>query len=72
MGLSTLYTRDAPDTVFAGYTAVRVSGYSKSRIPYIRPNTWLDNYIFGKISIKFIIAVLTIIDLSIKQPLNEA
>jgi hypothetical protein len=42
--------RDAPDTgtVLAGYPAgYRISG----RIPDIRPDTWLDNYIFGKILI---------------------
>jgi hypothetical protein len=46
--------RDAPDTVFAGYPAGRISGYSKSRIPVsgkgwlpvpdIWPDTWL---VFG-------------------------
>jgi hypothetical protein len=40
---------NAPDTVLAGY---RISG--KGRIPDIRPDTWLDNYTFGKISNKFI------------------
>jgi hypothetical protein len=30
--------RDAPDTVFAGYLAGRISGKSKSRIPDIRPD----------------------------------
>jgi hypothetical protein len=42
-------TRDAPDTVFAGY---RISG--KGRIPDIRPDIWIGNYILGKISNKFI------------------
>jgi hypothetical protein len=62
-------TRDAPDTVFAGYPANPKAGYrisgrisGKGRIPDIRPNTWLDNYIFGKISNKFIKTALTIID----------
>jgi hypothetical protein len=46
----------SPDTgtVFAGYPDGRISGSSKSQIPDIRPDTWLDNYIFGKISKKFI------------------
>jgi hypothetical protein len=47
-----------PDTGYpvrrAGY---RISG--KGRIPDIRPDIWFDNYIFGKISNKF---VKTIID----------
>jgi hypothetical protein len=48
-------SRDAPDTVFAGYPVHRKAGYrisGKGRIPDIRPDTWLDNYIFGKISNK--------------------
>jgi hypothetical protein len=49
-----MVSRDAPDTVFAGYPAGRISGSYKSRIPDIRPDTWLDNYIFGKISNKFL------------------
>jgi hypothetical protein len=49
--------RDAPDTVFAGYPA-----NPKSRIPDIRPDTWLYNYIFGPVSNKFIKTALTIID----------
>jgi hypothetical protein len=58
--------RDAPDTVFAGYPAAnpkagyRISG--KGRIPDIRPDTWLHNYIFGPISNKFVKTALTIID----------
>jgi hypothetical protein len=51
-----LQIRDAPDIVFAGYPAGRISGSSKAgyrisgrisgkgRIPDIRPDTWLDNY----------------------------
>jgi hypothetical protein len=38
--------RDAPDTVFAGYPANPKAGYrisGKSRIPDIRPDTWLEN-----------------------------
>jgi riboflavin synthase alpha subunit len=51
--LRRLLSRDALDTVFAGYQiSGRISG--KGRIPDIRPDTWLDNYIFGKISNKFI------------------
>jgi hypothetical protein len=53
--------RDAPDTIFARYPANPKAGYrisGKGRIPYIRkdirPDTWLDNYIFGKISKIFI------------------
>jgi hypothetical protein len=55
------FIRNAPNTVFAGYPAIRKAGYrisgrisGKGRIPDIRPDTWLDNYIFGQISIKFI------------------
>jgi hypothetical protein len=47
--------RDAPDTVFAGYPAnpkAPISG--KGRIPDIRPDTWLGNYIFGQILNKVI------------------
>jgi hypothetical protein len=40
--------RDAPDTVLAGY---RISG--KDRIPDIRPDSWLNNYISSKILNKF-------------------
>jgi hypothetical protein len=46
-----IISRDAPDTVFAGYPAGRISGLFKSRIPDIRPDTWFDNYIFGKYQI---------------------
>jgi hypothetical protein len=59
-------TRDAPDTDFARYPAKPKAGYrisgrisGKGRIPDIRPETWFDKYIFGKISNKF---VKTIID----------
>jgi hypothetical protein len=58
-------TRDAPDTVFAGYPANQKAGYrisGKDRIPDIRPDTWLDNYIFGKISNKCMKTALPIID----------
>jgi hypothetical protein len=54
---SIISTRDAPDTVFAGYPANPKAGYrisGKGLIPDIRPDTWFDNYIFGKISNKFI------------------
>jgi hypothetical protein len=63
--------RNAPDTVFAGYPANQKAGYpvragyrisGKGRIPDIRPDTWLYNYIFGKISNKFMKTALTIID----------
>jgi hypothetical protein len=50
-------TRDAPDTVFAGYLAGRISGLFKSRIPDIRSripdirtDIWTNNYISSKIS----------------------
>jgi hypothetical protein len=36
--------------------------YGKGRIPDIRPDTWLDNYIFDKISNNFIKTDLTIIE----------
>jgi hypothetical protein len=54
-----------PDIRLTGYPAnpkaeYRISG--KGRIPDIRPDTWVDNYIFGKISNKFIKIALTIID----------
>jgi hypothetical protein len=35
-GNLTVFIRDAPDTVFAGYPAGRISGLSTSRIPDIR------------------------------------
>jgi hypothetical protein len=63
--------RDASNTVLAGYPAgypsnpkagYRISG--NVRIPDIRPVTWLDNYIFDKITNKFIKIALTIVDLS--------
>jgi hypothetical protein len=54
-------TRDAPDTVFAGYPANPKAGYRISgRIPDIRPDTWLDNYLYFW-SNKFIKTALTII-----------
>jgi hypothetical protein len=60
--------RDAPDTVFAGYPANPKAGYwisGKGRIPEIRqdirPDTWPDNYSFGKISNKFIKTASTFI-----------
>jgi hypothetical protein len=57
--------RDAPDTIFAGY---RISG--KGRILDVRPDTWLDNNIFGKTSNKCIKTALSIIDFL--QTLNKA
>jgi hypothetical protein len=51
--------RDAPDTAFAGHPA--------GRIPDIRPDTWLDNYIFGKISNEFMKTAVTIIDFCKRQ-----
>jgi hypothetical protein len=62
-------SRDAPDSVFAGYPASRISGQPDIRLiqkpdtPDIRPDTWLNNYTFGKISNKFIKTALTILDL---------
>jgi hypothetical protein len=61
-----------PDIRPAGYpanqksripdTGYQISGWvsGKSRIPDIRPDTWLDNYIFGKISNKFMKTAFTI------------
>jgi hypothetical protein len=46
-----------PGNPKAGY---RISG--KGRIPDIRSDTWLDNYIFGQISNKFIKTSLKSID----------
>jgi hypothetical protein len=50
--------RDAPDTVYAGYPAnpkagLRISGkgWIPDIWPDIRPDTWLDNYIFFKYQI---------------------
>jgi hypothetical protein len=57
--------RDAPDTVFAGYPANPKAGYrisGKGLIPDIWTDTWLDNYIFGKILNKFMKSALTAID----------
>jgi hypothetical protein len=57
--------RDAPDSVFAGYPANSKAGYRisvKGRIPDIRPDTWFDNYIFGKISNKCLRTAFTILD----------
>jgi hypothetical protein len=45
-----------PDNPKAGY---RISG--KGRIPDIRPDTWLDNYIIGKISNKYLKTALIIL-----------
>jgi hypothetical protein len=45
-----------PDIRPAGYPANSIAGYQisvKGQIPDIRPDTWLENYIFGKISNKF-------------------
>jgi hypothetical protein len=65
--------RDAPDTVFAGYPANPKAGYrisGKGRIPDIRPDTWLDNYIFGKIQNKFTKTALTIIRYRLLQTIS--
>jgi hypothetical protein len=46
-----------PDIRPAGYPAKPKAGYrisGKGRIPDIRPDTWFDNYSFGKISNKFV------------------
>jgi hypothetical protein len=56
-----------PDIRPAEYPANPKAGYrisGKSRIPDIRPDTWLDNYtgIFGQISNKFTKTILTIKD----------
>jgi hypothetical protein len=53
-----------PDIRPARYPANPKSGYrisGKGRIPDIRPDTWLNNYTFGKISNKFIKTALTIL-----------
>jgi hypothetical protein len=49
-----------PETGYPVRAGNRISG--KGRIPDIRPDTWLDNYIFGKISNKFMKTALPIID----------
>jgi hypothetical protein len=50
-----------PDIKPAGYPAKPKAGYrisgrisGKGRIPDIRPDTWVDKHIFGKISNKFV------------------
>jgi hypothetical protein len=47
-----------PDIRPAEYPANPISGIRP--LPDIRPDTWLDNYIFSKISNKFIKTALTI------------
>jgi hypothetical protein len=54
-----------PDIRPAGYPANPQAGYrisGKGRIPDIRPDTWLADYLFGQISNKFIKTALTILD----------
>jgi hypothetical protein len=67
--------RDAPDTVFAGYpvrAGYRISGRisGKGRIPDIRPDTLLDNYIFGQMLIKVIKSAFK--NYRLLQTLNKA
>jgi hypothetical protein len=60
-----------PDIRPAGYPANPKAGYrisGKGRIPDIRPDTWFDKYIFGKISNKF---VKTIIDFCKQQTKHD-
>jgi hypothetical protein len=50
-----------PDIRPAGYPAKPKAGYrisGKGRIPDIRPDTWVDKHIFGKISNKFVKTIL--------------
>jgi hypothetical protein len=52
-----------PDIQPAGYPANSKAGYrisGKGRIPDIRQDTWLDNFIFGQISNKIYKTALTI------------
>jgi hypothetical protein len=61
-----------PDIRPAGYPVYPKAGYrisGKGQIPDIRPDTWLGNYIFGKIPNKFTKTALTIKDL---QTINLA
>jgi hypothetical protein len=54
-----------PDIRPARYPTNPKAGYrisDRGRIADIRPDTWLDNFIFGKILNKFIKTALTIID----------
>jgi hypothetical protein len=56
-----------PDIRLAGYPAnpksgYRISGKGRIPVPDIRPDTWLDNYMSGKISNKFIKTALIFID----------
>jgi hypothetical protein len=69
--------RDAQDTVFAGYPANPKAGYrisgrisGKGRITDIRPDTRLDNYIFGQILNKVIKSALK--NHRLLQTLNKA
>jgi hypothetical protein len=57
--------RILPDIWPTGYPAKPKAGYwisgrisGKGRIPDIRPDTWFDKYIFGKISNKFVKTIL--------------
>jgi hypothetical protein len=62
-----------PDIRPAGYPANPKSGdriSGKGRIPDIRPDTWLDNYIFGEIN-KFIKTVF-LNNYKLLQTLNKA
>jgi hypothetical protein len=54
------HSRDAPDTDFAGYPAGQISANPKAGYRISGKGLILDNYIFGKISNKFIKTALTI------------
>jgi hypothetical protein len=61
-----------PDIRLAGYPVNKKAGYQisgKGRIPDIRPDTWLYNYIFGKISNKFL---KQLINYKLLQSFNKA
>jgi hypothetical protein len=52
--LLSIIGRDTPDTDFAGYPAKTKAGYrisGKGRIPYFRPDTWVDKHILVKYQI---------------------
>jgi hypothetical protein len=59
-----------PDIRPAGYPAKPKAGYrisGKGRIPDIRPDTWFDNYIFVKISNKFVKTIIVFCNHQTKQ-----
>jgi hypothetical protein len=61
-----------PTNPKAGYRILgRIPVSGKGRIPDIRPDTWLDNYIFGQISNTINKTALTITPIDFLQMLNK-